>query len=229
VSAPTREQPAPGLVVYQPRRGFRYAMDPFLLSAWSLEGGRPRTVVDIGTGSGIMALLLARLGVAVQGFDVRPEWIELASRSARESGLDVSFTCVDVRTLPPSNPPADLAVINPPYLRSGQGRPSPDPWKAAARTELNGGLEELLRAGALLAERLCLVLRADRGDEAELALAAVGLHPRRRCDIDTSLVLLEGRPEPGALRRERVCMRNPDGAWAPRVRGWYASLGARLS
>lgn len=225
----TREQPAPGLVVYQPRRGFRYAMDPFLLSAWSLEGGHPRGVVDLGTGSGIMALLLARLGVVASGFDVRPEWIELATRSARESGLQVSFACADVRTLPPAAEPVDLALINPPYLRAGQGHPSPDPWKAAARTELNGGLEALLRAGAGQAARLCLVLRADRGDEAEQALAAAGLHPRRRCDIDRSLVLLEGRHERGPLAHERVVMRDVDWSWSARVRGWYASLGARLS
>ena len=29
----TVERPAPGLVIYQPSRGFRYAMDPFLLAA----------------------------------------------------------------------------------------------------------------------------------------------------------------------------------------------------
>jgi len=227
VTALTCERPASGLVVYQPRRGFRYAMDPFLLCAWALEGGRPDSVLDLGTGSGIMALLLARLGIPARGLDVRPEWIELAARSARESGLEVGFERADLRRF--AGPGAGLVVMNPPYLRAGQGRPSPDPWKAAARTELNGTLAELLEAGARLAPRLCLVLRGARGDEAEASLDAAGLHLSRRCDIDRSIVLIEGRREAGPVARERVSMRAPDGAWSPRVRGWYASVEARLS
>ena len=223
----SRETPAPGLVVYQPRRGFRYAMDPFLLCGWALEGGRPSSVLDLGTGSGIMALLMARLGAEARGVDVRPEWVELATRSARESGLGASFELADVREL--DGLTADLALMNPPYLRAGQGAPSPDPWKAAARTELNGGLSELVAAAARNAARLCLVLRADRGDEAVDAIRGAGLHPRRRCDIDSSLVLIEGGNEVGAWARERVTMRGPDGTWSPRVRGWYAAVGARLS
>ncbi len=228
MSEATREEPAPGLVVYQPRRGFRYAMDPFLLCAWALEGGGAASVVDLGTGSGIMALLMARLGAQVRGIDVRREWIDLARRSALESGLEVAFTCADIRQLPRPVHRAELALLNPPYLRAGQGRPSPDPWKAAARTELNGTLRELLLAGARQAGRLCLVLRQDRADEAVEALRLAGFHPRRRCDIDDSLVLLEGGAEPGTFRLERVAMRGPDGAWTPRVRAWYERVGARL-
>jgi tRNA1Val (adenine37-N6)-methyltransferase len=223
----SREQPAPGLVVYQPRKGFRYAMDPFLLCAWALEGGRPDAVVDLGTGSGIMALLMARLGLPARGFDVRPEWVELARRSAAESGLPVRVEQADVRGL--TDPEVGLALMNPPYLRTGQGRPSPDPWKAAARTELNGGLTELVAAGVRLGRRLCLVVRADRAQDALAALDAAGAFPLRRCDIDRSLVLLEGGREPGELIRERVAMRGEDGSWSPRVRSWYRSLGARLT
>ena len=222
----SRDRPAPGLVIHQPIRGFRYAMDPFLLCAWSLEAGAPRDVVDLGTGSGIMALLLARLGVRCVGYDLRPEWITLARRSASDSGLEVRFEHADIRSLPPGD--ADLAVLNPPYLRAGQGRPSPDPWKAAARTELNGTLAELMTAAATQARRVCLVFGADRSDDAIEALGIAGLHLCRRCDVDASLVLLEGRPRARELEWERVSMRQGDG-WSPRVRGWYERLGARLN
>ncbi len=221
----SRETPAPGLVVYQPERGFRYSMDPFLLSAWALEPGQPCTAVDIGTGSGIMALLLARQGVRMRGYDVRPEWMELARRSAQESALDVHFELVDVRTLPAAD--FDLALLNPPYLRQGQGRASPNPWKAAARTELNGTLSELVAAGTLLASRLCVIVRADRAEDAEEALRACGSSLSRRCDIDRSLVLLEGVRGSAELVREHVSMRH-GAAWSARVRAWYARLGARL-
>jgi tRNA1Val (adenine37-N6)-methyltransferase len=201
-------------------------MDPFLLAAWALEGGTPERAVDIGTGSGIMALLLARRGVWVRAVDVRPEWIELVRRSAAESALELEIRLADARTLPQED--LDLALLNPPYLERGRGRPSADPWKAAARMELNGCLSELIEAGARQARRLCVVIDARRADEAWGHLEAAGLHPSRRCDIDRSLTLLEACRRPGEAQRERVSMRGPDGAWSDRVRAWYASLDARL-
>jgi len=201
-------------------------MDPFLLSAWALEGGAPAQVLDLGTGSGIMALLLARLGLPVQGYDLRLEWIRLARRSAAESGLDVAFHFADIRELAPAD--ADLALLNPPYLELGRGEPSPDPWKAAARFELNGDLVQLVAAAARLTRRLCLVIRADRADQALRAVELAGLHPSRSCLLDDALFLLEGRRELCSHVREQACMRRR-GAWSPRVRGWYESLGARLT
>ena len=91
------DEPAPGLKVWQPRRGFRYGLDSILLAGWALEGGRPKRFLDVGTGSGIVALLLARLGIPGVGIDVRSDWIDLARRSAEDSGLDnVSFVPGDV-------------------------------------------------------------------------------------------------------------------------------------
>ena len=225
----TCENPAGSLRIYQPRKGFRYAMEPFVLCGWALEGGRPATVVDLGTGSGIAALLLARLGHTCVGYDVRPEWVALARRSAAESGLPVPFELADVRDLPPAD--HDLALLNPPYQAAGSGPRSPDPWKAAARAELNGSLGELLAAAARLARRTCVVLPVRRAGAGLDGLRAAGLALRRRCDVDGSLVLLEAvrlrEGEPGAVLEEQVWLRR-GGLWSTRVRGWYAQLGATL-
>ena len=222
----SRDEPAPGVVVYQPRRGFRYAMDPFFLAAWALEGGGPRHVVDLGSGSGIMALLLARLGIEAQGFDVRQEWIDLSRRSAAESGLAVRFTWADIRALPPAR--HDLALLNPPYLPTGMGPVSPDGWKAAARSELNGTLAELVGAAARQARRVCIVLPHHREREGVDAFVAAGMVVRRVCRVDPALVLLEARATAGEVHEERTSTREGDD-WSIRVRGWYRRLGARLS
>lgn len=223
----TREEPAPGLVVWQPARGFRYAMDPFLLAGFALEGGAPETAMDIGTGSGIMALLLARLGVRVTAVDVVAPWLDLARRSAADSGIEVRFVEADARELPPAR--HDLALLNPPYLPLGRGPVSPDPWRAGARWELRGTLAELVAAAARQAGRVCLVLPEGRGDEGVAALAAAGRPLVRRCEVDGALVLLEGREgTAGAPGFERVALRDPDGTWSARTRAWYGRLGARL-
>jgi len=119
-AALTRDTPRPGVVVYQPARGFRYAMDPILLAGWALEGGRPGSFLDAGTGSGIVALLLAAQGIPGVGVDVLPLWIELARRSAAESATpQLRFELGDLREM--ALPAVDLAVCNPPYQPRGAG------------------------------------------------------------------------------------------------------------
>ncbi len=223
----TREQPAKGLVVYQPQRGFRYALEPFLLAAWALEGGHPEHVLDVGTGSGIIGLLLARQGCSVVGIDVRPEWGPLAQRSARESGLKFRFTKGDVRSYQEGS--FDLATLNPPYFPAHTGKISPDPWKAAARTELNGDLGALLRATALRAPRTCVVLDQRRVNEAEAVLAQAGRSVRRRLDLDDALSLLEATSDQNdRAHYERATVRDGDVGWSQRVHALYNRIDALL-
>lgn len=225
----SRETPREDLVIYQPSRGFRYSMDPFLLASWALEGGQPGSVVDMGTGSGVMALLLARLGVSCTGVDVRPEWVAMARHSAAESELDnVQFVQADVRTW--DAPPVDLVVCNPPYFPAGRGPKSSDPLKAHARHELAGSLSDLIGAAAAMAPRVCLVLPASRSREAAKLLARHGLPLSRRMRLEPSLVLLEGRADavPGEACEEIVPMRSR-GRFHSRVVSMYARLGVVLS
>ncbi len=227
------EHPAPGLSVFQPRRGFRYSMDPFILAAWALDGGTPATVLDLGTGCGIMALLLARLGFDVTGFDVQPRWISMARLSAAASGLHVDFRLGDVRALPPMD--ADLAVMNPPYFPVGRGHLSPDPCKAAARMELNGDLEELTLAGARLARRLCMVLPLAREPDGMAGIRRAGMYLSRCCQVGSSIVLLEGLRCKRAVQardqrrvtRMSVPMRTGN-TFSAQVKAWYERLGAGL-
>ena len=223
----TCDEPAPGLKVWQPRRGFRYGLDAILLAGWALEGGRPKRFLDVGTGSGIVALLLARAGIPGVGVDVRSEWIELARRSAEESGLaNVSFVQGDVRTAPLDS--VDLVLANPPYRPEGQGTMSPDPAKAASTHELSGTLTELVEAMCKLGDRVALVLPIQREGEARDALARAGRAPRRLLRFDDTLALIEGGKTPSTLHVEVGSIRE-GGAYSVRVRTLYSRTGARLA
>lgn len=224
----SRDCPRPGLAVYQPRRGFRYAMDPLLLCAFALEGGTPRSAIDLGTGSGIMALLLASLGVPCTGVDVRPEWVQMARMSAAESGLsNVRFEHCDARVHPGS---AELVVCNPPYFQAGRGKRPRDLLKAHARHELAGTLAELIAAAARMAPRICLVLPRTRAREASKLLAAQDRPVTRRLWLEPALVLIEGceGAAPGEERDELAGMRDRHGRHHRRVRELYGRLGAEL-
>jgi SAM-dependent methyltransferase len=67
-------------------------------------------VLDIGTGSGGLALLAARTGARVTGIDVAEDGIERARARAVEEGLDVRFDVGDAQSLPYADAEFDVVV-----------------------------------------------------------------------------------------------------------------------
>lgn len=81
---------------------------------------RPLRVLDIGTGSGCIAVSLAlELGTSarVEAWDVSPEALEIARENAEKLHSTVSFRLVDVLKAPDSPDSFDIIVSNPPYVR----------------------------------------------------------------------------------------------------------------
>ena len=75
-------------------------------------------VLDVGTGSGAIALAIAneREGVRVTGIDNSPEAIEVARSNAQATGLTVEFLIADLIVGGPYN----LIISNPPYVRESE-------------------------------------------------------------------------------------------------------------
>lgn len=68
-----------------------------------------RRVLDLGCGSGWLAIYLARSGFAVTGVDVAAHAIELARSWAEKEGLEAHFDCYDIAELP--YPPGSFDAI----------------------------------------------------------------------------------------------------------------------
>jgi putative methylase len=84
-----------------------------LLAAERLDGLGGRSVLDLGCGTGRLAIGAALLGAApVRGRDLDPGAIDRARDAARAAGASVSFEVGDVRT---AREPAELVVMNPPF------------------------------------------------------------------------------------------------------------------
>ena len=86
------------------------------------RAGNPRTVLDIGTGSGCIALALKRRfpGADVEGWDASPEACACARENAARLGYDVAFRVQDLHAAGRPDRPWDLVVSNPPYIPSGE-------------------------------------------------------------------------------------------------------------
>ena len=192
--------------ILQTRDGYRYSLDPLLLCAFATIPAQA-LVADLGTGSGVMPLLLARQGKGREfvGIELQPELAARAAASVRLNGLEerVRIVCGDLRALPAEfTGHFDVVVTNPPYRRTASGRVAPGAERAAARFELAGGMADFVRAAALLLKpggRCCVVHLAERLAELFDELRACRLEPKRlrlvhaRVGTAAKLVLVEGR------------------------------------
>lgn len=63
-------------------------------------GWKPRAILDLATGTGTVALLLAEMGYRVTGVDIAEPMLQVARRKAKDAGVgDVSFLCQDATRL----------------------------------------------------------------------------------------------------------------------------------
>jgi tRNA1(Val) A37 N6-methylase TrmN6 len=215
----TLSAPAPGLCVAQPRRAFRYGSESFWLAGFALEPSLPRRAADLGTGSGIVPLLLASLGVDAAGFELRPEWEDLWAISLDRSRVSgrVALSRADVAERLPGR--YDVVTANPPFFAADRGSSSPDLFRRSARTETTATLARFVEAGLEILEkdgRLCVVLPREREAEIRGPVARVV----RVGDVRSLVELrpgFSGAPTLDALPES-----------APRVLGWFERFGAGL-
>ncbi len=162
----------------QPASGYRAAIDPILLAA-AVPVFASGSVLDLGCGVGAAALcLLARVPAArVTGLDLQRDLVRLAGENARRNGVADRFVPIagDVAKLPPRLAPGgfDHVMCNPPHLKAGAGRPSPDPVRDMANREGPADLKTWVGAALAMARpkgSVTLIHRADRLDEILAAL-----------------------------------------------------------
>lgn len=98
--------------VYQPAED-----TALMLQALDLvDVGAGDRACDLGTGTGILGLALARRGARVVSVDLNPRAARLARANAARNGLAGRVNVVRASLLAPLRGPFDLVVFNPPYL-----------------------------------------------------------------------------------------------------------------
>lgn len=195
------------LRLIQAEKGYRFSLDPILLARFADVRGAD-SVVDLGTGSGVLPLLLAKLSTVQEliGIELQPQFAERAQRNVALNDLQerVRILPGDVRQVRDLLPVAsvDLVVSNPPYRSVGSGQISPADERAAARHELAGGLSDFVAAASWFLKnggRFALIYLVERLPELITQMLAVGIEPKRlrmihpRMQEPARMVLVEGR------------------------------------
>jgi tRNA1(Val) A37 N6-methylase TrmN6 len=171
------------LTIEQAVHGSRAGMDAvFLAAACPVKSGE--RVLEAGSGSGVVALAIARrVGeVAVSGIEIDAAMCELARRNAARNGLiaDAEFFHGDV-TAPLSQLFAlglapdsfDHAVANPPFLETGQARLPPEPSLSRAHAAASGDLEGWIKCLAAFVKPRGTVTIVHRADAVPRLLVAL--------------------------------------------------------
>ncbi len=196
--------------VQQAGASMKVGTDGVLLGAWAPLDGNPRAILDIGAGTGLIALMLAQRSGAetIDALEIDAGSFELCTHNFEASPWADRLFCyhADLREFAAEfGPEYDLVVSNPPFYPEtvGSGKPARD----RARQQHALPFDQLLACAATLMTpkgRFCVIVPF-REEGLFLKLAeGQGLHPGRitrvrgtpAAEIKRSLIGLQFQPVP---------------------------------
>jgi len=174
--------------IRQPAQGYRFSLDALLLAEF-VRLPPQAVVADLGTGCGVIPLVLARKHPDARfvAFENNTDMAALARENVLANGLDGRIEIIDddILNIRPRFPVSsfDLVVCNPPFRSPHSGKTSPHAGRDAARHETTAGLADFLAAAKYLVKptgRICFIYPPSRLAEficcqSELKLAMLRL------------------------------------------------------
>ncbi|MCL5062491.1 MAG: tRNA1(Val) (adenine(37)-N6)-methyltransferase [Nitrospirae bacterium] len=231
--------------IYQNKNGYRFSVDALLLFSF-INLPRVKKIADLGAGSGIIGILLAKKypHAEVTLIELQRSLARLAEKNVVLNKLKerVKVIRADLKELSKTRlfthlpilpfTDSDLVVSNPPFRKVKTGRLSIGDEKAIARHEIKLSIKDLVKAGSTLLKhhgRLCIIHLPERLAEIMDAMKENNLEPKRLRFIHSSvsteakMVLIEavkgGRP---GLKTERpLFIYNEDGSYTDEMRDIY--------
>lgn len=215
--------------------GYLFSADSVLLANLAQIGAKD-SVLDLGSGSGIISTLIAvkKHAAKIVGIELDDKACGMAARSAKMNKLEdkLSFVCADVRQIKTvvQSGEYDKVVCNPPYFDFDDGNTSvsarttarkvtgatlEDFVAAAAYSLKNGGDFFIVYPAASLADLTC-ILRAN-GLEPKRAIL---VYPKLSKGLDT--VIVSARKGGGkGMTFETLVIMDEEGRYTERVRELY--------
>jgi tRNA1Val (adenine37-N6)-methyltransferase len=221
------------VLVLQKRRGYRFSLDAPLLADF-IETRPGDVVLELGTGCGIIALLIARKPFRrLVALEIQPALADLARRNVGLNGLEGRIEVVeaDFRTFA-SGERFDVVYANPPYIRRRGGRLSVSRERTIARHEVACDIGDVMaKTAELLAPdgRAYFVYPVRRRADFVAALERNGLGLRRvravrpRAGAPANLFLAEaGFGDGPAEELAPLVLFGPDGAYGAEARAIFS-------
>lgn len=194
-----------GYKIIQHKEKFCFGMDAVLLSGFATVK-KGENVLDLGTGTGIIPILLEAKteGRQFTGLEIQEESADMAARSVHLNNLQDKVKIVqgDIKEASKifGKGSFDVVTSNPPYMNDMHGIKNPDMPKAIARHEVLCTLEDVVREAAYSLKpsgRMYMVHRPHRLIEIVEVLKKYKLEPKRIkfvhpfVDKEANMVLIE--------------------------------------
>ena len=171
----------------QKKQGLTFGTDAFLLAAFVKSA--PKThAVDLGSGTGILPLLLLAKGKikSATAVEVQPAFADLIARNAKLNSLADRITplCANVRDLHPEDTRGEVGLVisNPPYMKCTSGKRNESDEKYIARHEVCGDISDFCACAARILKhggKFVCVWRPDRLTDLLGAMRDHQLEPKR--------------------------------------------------
>jgi tRNA1(Val) A37 N6-methylase TrmN6 len=153
--------------IIQKKGGYRFSADAVLLANFALPLKPSDSVIDMGTGSGVIPLILAQKSAALNivGIEIQEDLANIAKRNVELNNLservkiiksDFRTLGTDLKSVPTKLGRFSIVVSNPPYTKLASGRISSSSQKAMAKMEFTCTLNDIVLASK------CLVAEAGR-------------------------------------------------------------------
>ena len=198
-----------GNKIIQDTTSFMFGIDAVLLSEFACKGVREGdTVIDLGTGNGILPLLMEKSckAAAFTGLEIQQKSVELANRSVELNGLSSKINILqgDLKNVDAlfAKHSFNVVVCNPPYALVSQGKQNDRDEKTIARHEVLCTLEDVVAATDYLLHthgKFFMIHRPERLAQIFSSLSKRGLEPKQLqliqpfADQGANLVLIEAR------------------------------------
>jgi tRNA1Val (adenine37-N6)-methyltransferase len=187
------------IVLNQPASGYRFSIDAVIL-AHLVTPDADETVLDLGTGCGVIPIMLAfrHPDIRVIGVEIQSSLSTLARQNVAANRMThrVRIVGKDMGQLSPTDigGPVDRVVSTPPYRQRGSGRINAASQKAVARHELRVDLETVLQTARRMLHpggRFSIIYPSVRTVDLVAAMRSTGLEPK-------SLTMIHSRPASSA-------------------------------
>lgn len=224
--------------IEQDSDGYRYSIEPFLLADFVNLPPQAK-VLDVGTGCGIIPLLLLtrQPRLRITAVEIQKPLYEMAVRNVSQNGLSgaVEVLQADFTKNDTFRELFDVIVSNPPYRKINSGRINPNKVKAIARHELTLTLPLLVRNSCTLLKpggKMVLAYPSARFDEVRVELTRWNLNLGRVRFVhgypgtEAKIVLIEASKESitDHVVETPLTIYNIDGSYTREMRDIYVSF-----
>lgn len=218
------------LKIIQNPNWFCFGIDAVLLSDFA-EIKQGDIVMDLGTGTGIIPLLLAAKSQAshIDALEIQKDVADMAKRSVQLNKLDniiniVNADLVDFKT----QKQYDVVVCNPPYKTAETGLVNPEDKLKISRHEICCTLHDVVKTASRILKplgRFTLIHRPERLVDIIFEMRSQKLEPKRirfvHSDVEKPpvMVMVEGRKcsKPYIKTEPPLVIYNKDGSYTEEI------------